>query len=226
MLAGLGDCRVATAARSKPVARWMKRRLKQRLEHLPHGLHHHPVCHVGDPQPALPAARLGDQRPASLARTPRPVQQGRAQPTGDVRPLRLQRLDRHPVRASGPLIRHHLQQRRAESLDNSLHRRGHPSLLVDDRLRHSGNRTSPRPVRGSAARAPTRGFCCRDRQSQLRCRFFDRDRLPLPTYRGRKCALPRSSKSDAAGRMDARVLANLHPIGAALRARSAPVGAR
>ena len=37
----------------------MERRLPQRLEHLPHGLLNHPVDHVGNPQSALPASRLG-----------------------------------------------------------------------------------------------------------------------------------------------------------------------
>ena len=56
---GLGDRRVATSAGSKPVTRGVKRRLPQRFEHLPHGLLDHPVDHVGNPQPALPAPRLG-----------------------------------------------------------------------------------------------------------------------------------------------------------------------
>jgi hypothetical protein len=159
----------------------MKRRLEQRLEHLPHGLHHHPIDHVGDPQPALPAARLGDVCPADLAGTPPPHQQIDAQPRRDDRPQRLQRFNRHPVRARRPLVRHHLQQRRAESLDDLVHHRGHADPLVDDRLRRSRTRTSPGLVGGSAARVPSRGFCCRDRQSQLRYRFIDRDRLPLPT---------------------------------------------
>jgi hypothetical protein len=159
----------------------VERQLKQRLEHLPHGLHHHPICHVGNPQPSLPAARLGDERPTNLARTPPPLKQIDAQPRKDGRPLRSQRPDRHPVRARSALVRDHLQQRRAESLDDLIHRRGHTRPLSDDRLRHSGTRPSPRPVRGSAARAPTWGFCCRDRQPQLRYRFIDRDRLPLPT---------------------------------------------
>jgi len=158
----------------------MKRRLKQRFEHLPHGLHHHPIGHVGDPEPALPAARLGDMRPADLAGTPPSCQQVGVQLRGDGQPLLLQRLDRHPIRASSPLVRTHLRQRRAESLDDLIHRRGHARPLVDDRLRHSGTRPSPGPVRGSAARAPAWGFCCRDRQSQLRYRFINRDRLPLP----------------------------------------------
>jgi hypothetical protein len=46
---GLGDCRVATSARSKPVTRRVKRRLPQRFEHLPHSLTDHPVDHVGNP---------------------------------------------------------------------------------------------------------------------------------------------------------------------------------
>jgi hypothetical protein len=41
----------------------MERRLEQRFEHLPHGLHHHPIGHVGNPQPALPAARLSPDPP-------------------------------------------------------------------------------------------------------------------------------------------------------------------
>src|SRR5205085_114237 len=56
MLAGLDDCRVATSAGSKPVTRGVKRRLPQRFEHLPHGLTYHPIDHVGNPQPALPAS--------------------------------------------------------------------------------------------------------------------------------------------------------------------------
>jgi hypothetical protein len=56
MSPGLGGCRVATSAGSKPVTRGVKRRLPQRFEHLPHGLTDHPIDHVGNPQPALPAS--------------------------------------------------------------------------------------------------------------------------------------------------------------------------
>src|SRR3989442_1475576 len=37
----------------------MERRLPQRLEHLPHGLTHHPVDHVGIPSPRCPPPALG-----------------------------------------------------------------------------------------------------------------------------------------------------------------------
>ena len=74
---GLGDRRVATSAGSKPVAGRMERRLPQRFEHLPHGLLDHPVDHVGNPQSALPASRLGDQHPADPARPIRPLSAGR-----------------------------------------------------------------------------------------------------------------------------------------------------
>ena len=39
----------------------------------------------------------------------------------------------------------------------------------------------PRAGPGSPAGGPFRVFCCRDRQAELPRRFFDRDRLPLPT---------------------------------------------
>jgi hypothetical protein len=166
---GLIDRRVATAARSKPVTRRMKRRLIDGLEHLPHGLHHHPIDHVRDPQPALPATRLRDQRPANLARTPSSLQQVAMQPRQHGRPLLTQHLDRHAVRAGSALVRHHLQQRRRQPAGNLPHRHRRAGLRVDDRLRHP-HRT----------RAPLRDFCCRDRQAQLHRRFLDRDRLPLP----------------------------------------------
>jgi hypothetical protein len=86
MRLGPGDRRVATSARSKPVARGMERRLPQRLEHLPHGLLNNPVDHVGNPQPALPASRLGDQHAADPAGLIRPLKQLGLQPGQHDRP--------------------------------------------------------------------------------------------------------------------------------------------
>jgi hypothetical protein len=71
---GLGDRRVAASTGPEPVATRVECRLEQRFENLPHGLHHHPVDHVRDPQSALPAVRLGDHRPANPARTIAPGQ--------------------------------------------------------------------------------------------------------------------------------------------------------
>src|ERR1035437_9800900 len=50
----------------------MERRLPQRFEHLPHGLTDHPVDHVGNPESALPASRLGNVSPANLTGSLRP----------------------------------------------------------------------------------------------------------------------------------------------------------
>src|ERR1035441_3095565 len=77
----------------------LKRRLKDRLENLPHGLPDHPVDPIRDPHPALPTTRLRNARPANRARTIAPIQQAASQPrTGD-RPLLTQLADRLPVRA-------------------------------------------------------------------------------------------------------------------------------
>jgi hypothetical protein len=169
MLPGLGDRRVTTAARSKPVAGPVKRRLPDRLERLPESFHHHAIDHVGDPQATLPAIGLRDQRPANLARPPTPSQQITMQPRQHDRPPLSQRLDRHAIRARGALVRHHLQQRRRQPARDLLHPHRPTRLRVDDRLRHP-HRT----------RAHLRDFCCCDRQAQLPRRFLDRDRLPLP----------------------------------------------
>ncbi len=73
-----------------------------------------------------------------------------------------------------------------------------PSSAVDRSASSSGSSTpasapggahpvgrSPRGSRGARPLephpGPMRGFCCRDRQAELHHRFFDRDRLPLPT---------------------------------------------
>jgi len=177
---GLLDRRVATAARSEPVARRMKRRLEDRLEYLPHGLTDHPVDQVRDPQPALPATRLRDARPADHARAIAPVQQSGSQPrTGD-RPLLTQLADRLPVRARRSLVRHHLHQRRRQSMRDLLHRHRRDALHVDDRLRHH-RLARPGPVRNRSTLGPLRVISCRDRQTKLPRRLINRDRLPLPT---------------------------------------------
>ena len=157
----------------------MKRRLPQRFEHLPHGLLDHPVDHVGNPQPALPAPRLRDISPADRAGLIRPRQQVGLQPGQHDRPLLKQRLDRLPVRTRSALVRRHLQQRTGQSLGDLLHRRRRCHLGIDDRLRRS-RPDRPKPVPGLPAGSPLRVFCCRDRQAELHRRFFDRDRLPLP----------------------------------------------
>ena len=131
-------------------------------------------------QSALPAARLGDEHPADPAGLIRPVKQVGLQPGQHDQPLLKQRLDRLPVRARSALVRRHLQQRIRQSIRHLLHRRRRcrPSLV--DRLRRS-RPDLPKPVPGSPAGSPFRVFCCRDRQAELHRRFFDRDRLPLPT---------------------------------------------
>jgi hypothetical protein len=45
----------------------MERRLPQRFEHLPASLLDHPVDHVGNPEPTLPASCLGDEHPTDIA---------------------------------------------------------------------------------------------------------------------------------------------------------------
>ena len=180
MLLGLLDRRMATAARSEPVARWVERRLEHRLEYLPHGLADHPVGHVRDSQPAHAAACLRDVRPADRAGTVAPFQQPGGQlRTGD-RPLLNQLADRLPVRARRSLVRHHLHQRRRQAADNLLHRHRRDVLHVDDRLRHP-HLDDRGPVRGRSVSGPFRVFCCRDRQTKLSRRLLNRDRLPLPT---------------------------------------------
>src|ERR1035438_7566552 len=108
MLLGLVDRRVATAARSEPVARWVERRLEYRLEYLSDGLTDHPVGHVRDSQPAHAAARLRDLHPADRAGTVAPLKQPGGQLRTSDRPLLAQLLDRLPVRAGRSLVRHHL----------------------------------------------------------------------------------------------------------------------
>ena len=159
--------------------RGVKRRLPQRFEHLPHGLTDHPVDHVGNPQPALPASRLGDEHPANLAGTIRSRQQVGLQPGQDHRPLVCQRLDRLPVWARSALVRRHLQQRIRQPIRNLLHRRRRYGPRLVDRLRRS-RPDLPKPIPGSPAGGPFRVFCCCDRQAELHRRFSDRDRLPLP----------------------------------------------
>ncbi len=158
----------------------MERRLPQRFEHLPHGLLDHPIDHVGNPQPALPTPRLRDIPPADRAGLVAPRQQVGLQPGQHDRPLLKQRLDRLPVRARGALVRRHLQQRTGQSVGNLLHRRRRCDPNLAGRLRRS-RPEDPKPVPGPPAGSPFRVFCCRDRQAELHRRFFDRDRLPLPT---------------------------------------------
>jgi len=179
MLLGLGDRRVAASTGPEPVAGRVKRRLEQRFENLPHGLHHHPVDHARDPQSALPAARLGDHRPANPARSITPGQQRGAQHRGDRRPLLAQFADRRPVRPWGALVRDHLLHRRIKSRNHLLHHRQRAVPLGDDRLRHPRS-ACPGPDPDCLASGPLRVFCCRDRQLELHRRLLDRDRLPLP----------------------------------------------
>lgn len=82
----------------------MERRLEQRLEHLPHGLPDHPVDHVGHPQPALPASRLGDVGPADLPGPVPPLEQDGPQLGQHDRPPLKQRLDRLSIRTGAPLF--------------------------------------------------------------------------------------------------------------------------
>ena len=96
------------------------------------------------------------------------------------RPLLTQRLDRLPIRTGSALVRRHLQQRARQSIRNLLHRRRRCTLGIDDRLRHP-RPDGPKPIPGRPTGGPFRVFCCRDRQAELHRRFFDRDRLPLPT---------------------------------------------
>ena len=142
---GLGDRRVATTTRSKPVARRVKRRLAQWFEHLPHGLTYHPVDHVGNAEPALPAPRLRDLCPADPARHIRPRQQVGFEPGQNARPLLKQLIDRLPIRTRSALVRRHLQQRTGQSLGNLLHRRRRRDPGLVDRLRRS-RPDRPKPV--------------------------------------------------------------------------------
>src|ERR1035438_5222277 len=158
----------------------MERRLPQRFEHLPHSLLNNPIDHVGNSQPALPAPRLGNEHPADPARLIPPRKQVGLQPGQNDRPLICQRLDRLPVRTRSALVRRHLQQRIRQPVRNLLHRRRRCTPNLADRLRRS-RPDLPQPVPGSPAGSPSRVFCCRDRQTELHRRFFDRDRLPLPT---------------------------------------------
>ncbi len=179
MLPGLLDRRVATTARPEPVTRRVERRLEHRLEYLTRGLTDHPVDHVRNPQPALPAASLRDHRPTDHARAIPPSQQSGNQPrTGD-RPLLQQLTDRLPVRARCSLVRHHLHQRRHQSTGDLFHRHRRDLFRVDDRLRHH-RVANPGPVRGRFALGPLRVISCRDRQTKLPRRLINRDRLPLP----------------------------------------------
>src|SRR5450755_576380 len=158
----------------------MERRLPQRFEHLPHGLLNNPIDHVRNPQSALPAPCLGNVRPADHARPIHALQQVGLQPGQNDRPPLKQRLDRLPIRTRGALVRRHLQQRVRQSLGNLLHRRRRCLPGIADRLRRS-RPDRPKPVPGLPAGSPFRVFCCCDRQAELHRRFFDRDRLPLPT---------------------------------------------
>ena len=110
MLLSLRDCRVATPARPEPVTRPVKCRLPDRLERLPDRLTHHPIDHVRDPQPALPATRLRDHRPTDHARPIVPRQQlGR--PASDQRSATAHAVPRPSARPGRvPLVLHHLRQ--------------------------------------------------------------------------------------------------------------------
>jgi hypothetical protein len=73
---GLGDRRVATTAGAKPVTGRVKRRLPQRLEHLPHSLLDHPVDQdaasrrsVGRPLVTITAEKRTDRKPYALTVT-------------------------------------------------------------------------------------------------------------------------------------------------------------
>ena len=180
MASRLGDRRVATSASSKPVAARVKRRLKQRLEHLPHGLHHPPVDHVGDTEATPAAARLGNLDPADHARPIGPRQQIGLQLRADDRPLLAQLVDRHAARSRSTPVRGHLQHCRGQSPRHLLdHRHRRARLRVDDRRRHT-RPTRPGMKPGGRAGGPRRDVCCRDRQAQLQRLFIDRTRLPLP----------------------------------------------
>ena len=77
----------------------MERRLEHRLEYLAHGLTDHPVGHVRDSQPSLPAPCLRDLHPARRTRPITPIQQGGGQLRTSNRPL----LNSSPtVNPSGP----------------------------------------------------------------------------------------------------------------------------
>src|SRR5450631_2753579 len=158
----------------------MERRLPQRFEHLPHSLLNHPVDHVGNSQSALPAPRLGDEHPADPARLIPPRKQVGLQPGQHNQPLLKQHLDRLPVRTGSALVRRHLRQRIRQPVRNLLHRRRRCRPRLADRLWRS-RPDLPQPIPGSPAGSPSRVFCCHDRQTELHRRFFDRDRLPLPT---------------------------------------------
>ena len=158
----------------------MERRLPQRFEHLPHGLTDHPVDHVGNPQSALPASRLGYVGPANLAGPIRTGQQVGLQPGQHDRPLLYQLLDRLPVRArerpcsTPPSPTHPSIDTRPPRSSPALHS---PALPI---ACGAPARIGPKPVPGLPAGGPLRVFCCCDRQAELHRRFFDRDRLPLP----------------------------------------------
>jgi len=69
------------------------------------------------------------------------------------------------------------------------------------RLRRSRPK-DPKPVPGPPAGSSLRGFCCRDRQAKLHRRFFDRDRLPLPTGAAARFPPSRGGRGARAPRPD------------------------
>lgn len=64
----LGDGRLCTTTWSEAMAAVMKHRLKDRLQHLEHGLLNPAIDDVGNPESPLPASGLGDPYPANVTR--------------------------------------------------------------------------------------------------------------------------------------------------------------
>ena len=86
-------------------------RLEDRLQDLEHGLLNHPIHHVGNAKPPLPASGLWQPDPANVAGPIAFRQQVMTQRGDERRSVALCFLDRLSVHSRRTLVAYHLQQR-------------------------------------------------------------------------------------------------------------------
>ena len=100
---------VSAAMRAEPVAAGVKVRLEDRLQSLEYRLLNHPIHHVGNTEPPLPASGLRQPHPANVAGPVASRQHVTVQPGDQRRGLRFRLLDRLSVHSRCSLVAHHVE---------------------------------------------------------------------------------------------------------------------